>query len=97
MLIKKSLISLLLDAVCTQAASYMHVYTCKSVKYVKYMYIHLKILFFKPCMCICETCFPKNPDTGIHVYVPLSNIIKKEMMGCKKSEGKISKTTHNKI
>lgn len=48
-------------------------------------------------MCICETCLPKNPDTGIHVYVPLSNIIKKEMMGCKKSEGKISKTTHNKI
>lgn len=43
---KKSLISLLLDAVCTHAASYMHVYTCKSVKYVKYMYIHLKILFF---------------------------------------------------
>lgn len=70
----------------------MHVYTCKSVKYVKYMYIHLKILlFFLNPVCVYVKLAFQKPDTGIHVYVPLSNIIKKKMMGCKKSEEKFQK------
>lgn len=46
-------------------------------------YSHLKIFFLNPVCVHMKLAFQKKiSDIGLQVYVPLSKIIKKEMMGC---------------